>query len=239
MAGTPLFLACQTCNIFFVVSLQVVFVQLDTGQDVGHVEHGIFNGCLLGLLKHRRVRSVISVQIGIGHLHLAGKVFRKKVRHLDFAALKQGIQGDICLRIAAECRTHHRAQDLIDGHVTAHAGFKPFRRHALCAHEGTVSLGIQRTVGSAQGGDLRNFLQAACQPCVARSQVHFLRGDLQYAVAHHALQRGVVRNWRIEQLGIHAGLLRTNSVCFDAVRVVPLCLGDVVAVHPCHHRAPP
>ena len=104
------------------------------------------------------------------------------------------------------------------------------------AHKGAVSLGIERAVGPAQRSNLRNFLQAACQPCVARSQVHFLRGDLQYAVTHHALQRGVVCSGRIEQLGINAGLLRTNAVCFNTVRVVPLGLRDVVAVHTCHHR---
>ena len=61
--------------------------------------------------------------------------------------------------------------------------------------------------------------------------------DLQNAVANHALQRGVTRYRRVEQLRVQARLLCTQAIHLNAVRIVPLVAGDVSAIHPRHHRA--
>ena len=49
-------------------------------------------------------------------------------------------------------------------------------------------------------------------------------------VAHDALKRLVLGLWRVEQLGLHGRILRTQAVAFSPVSVIPVLLGDVMPI---------
>jgi hypothetical protein len=173
MAGATLFLACKTGYVFLVIGAQVVFVQRDARPHTVDVQHQVFHRRLLGLLEISSMGLVVALQIGIGWGHLARKIRRVEARNLHFAALVQGIQRQLDLRIGAEGGPHHPTHDLVHRNIPTHIGFEAFRRQPLGTDQCTVRLGIQGTVGAAELGNGRNLLQTARQAAVAGDEVHF------------------------------------------------------------------
>jgi len=75
------------------------------------------------------------------------------------------------------------------------------------------------------------LLQVTRQPRIAGEQQLFLRRHGKHAFIDQLLQRGQSRLVRVQQLGVHIWHLGADAVHLTLVGVIPLLLGDLVAIH--------
>ncbi len=230
-------LAGEALQVFLVVAAQVVLAQRDAGAHGVQVEHHVLHVRMLGLAELRFVGLVVGLQFVVGGRDLGGEVLGVETGDLDLAALVERVQREARRLLASERGAQHAAHHLAEGEFAAYVGFEALGREALRAHQCAIGLCVQRAIGALERGDGGNALQRAGQLGVARDQVHLDGGGLHHAVAHQALQRGVAGAGRIQQPGIDRGRLRADAVGFHPVRVVPVILGDVMAIHARHHGA--